>query len=87
MFTPEQVEWLAFQQVVRECMAGAGQEYPYWEWWSGAGTPGGMPPDLVGEARASWELSLYGDSPGGAEYRWEDAGCWGYAGDLLGTSN
>ena len=86
-FTPEQLEWLAFQQVVRDCMAGVGQEYLYWEWWSGAGTPGGMPTHLVGEARAAWELALYGDSPGGAEYRWEDAGCWGYAAELLGTSN
>lgn len=86
-FTPEQLEWLAFQQVVRDCMAGVGQEYLYWEWWSGAGTPGGMPTHLVGEARAAWELALHGDSALGAEYRWEDAGCWGYAAELLGTSN
>ena len=86
-FTPEQTEWLAFQQVVRDCMAGVGQEYLYWEWWSGVGTPGGMPTQLVDEARVAWELALYGDSPGGADYRWEDAGCWGYAAELLGTSN
>jgi hypothetical protein len=86
-FTPEQVEWLAFQQVVRDCMAGVGQEYLYWEWWSGAGTPGGMPTHLVGDGRVAWELALYGDSPGGAEYRWEDAGCWGYAAELMGTSH
>ena len=86
-FTPEQTEWLAFQQVVRDCMAGVGQEYLYWEWWSGVGTPGGMPTQLVDEARVAWELALYGDSPGGADYRWEDAGCWGYTAELLGTSN
>lgn len=86
-FTAEQTEWLAFQQVVRDCMAGVGQEYLYWEWWSGVGTPGGMPTHLVDEARVAWELALYGDSPGGADYRWEDAGCWGYTAELLGTSN
>ena len=86
-FTPEQSEWLAFQQVVRDCMAGVGQEYLYWEWWSGVGTPGGMSTQLVDEARVAWELALYGDSPGGADYRWEDAGCWGYTAELLGTSN
>ena len=86
-FTAEQMEWLAFQQVVRDCMAGVGQEYLYWEWWSGVGTPGGMPTHLVDDARVAWELALYGDSPGGADYRWEDAGCWGYAAELLGTSN
>jgi hypothetical protein len=86
-FTSEQTEWLAFQQVVRDCMAGVGQEYLYWEWWSGVGTPGGMPTQLVDEARVAWELALYGDSPGGADYRWEDAGCWGYTAELLGTSN
>ena len=68
-------------------MAGVGQEYLYWEWWSGVGTPGGMPTHLVDEARVAWELALYGDSPGGADYRWEDAGCWGYTAELIGTSN
>ncbi|WP_419817897.1 hypothetical protein [Glaciibacter flavus] len=86
-FTPEQAQWLAFQQVVRECMAGVGQQYLYWEWWSGVGPSGGMPTDLVGESRAAWELALYGDSPGGSDYRWQDAGCWGYAAELLGTSH
>lgn len=86
-FTAEQAEWLAFQQVVRDCMAGAGQEYLYWEWWSGVGISGGMPTHLVGVERAAWELALSGDGPLGDEYRSEEAGCWGYAAELFGNTN
>ena len=31
-----QQAWLAFQQLVRECMADAGHEYLAWEWWNPA---------------------------------------------------
>lgn len=78
----EQEAWLAFQQVVRDCMAGAGQVYVMWEWWNtdhSAGTHPGMPAGLTDTQAAAWELALDGDTGTGADYRWEDAGCWGYA--------
>lgn len=78
----EQEAWLAFQRVVRDCMAGAGQGYVMWEWWNtdpSAGTHPGMPAGLTDAEAAAWELALDGDTGRGADYRWEDAGCWGYA--------
>lgn len=87
----DQEAWLAFQQIVRECMAGAGQEYLYWEWWN----PGpddsnrfpAMPADLTAEQVAAWEAALHGDSAGGEAYRWEAAGCWGYAVHVTGGTS
>ena len=87
----EQEAWLAFQQIVRECMADAGQEYLYWEWWN----PGpddsnrfpAMPADLTADEAAAWDLALYGQRAGGDAYRWEDAGCWGYAVHVTGGTN
>jgi hypothetical protein len=87
----EQQDWLAFQQIVRDCMAGAGQEYLYWEWWNPSADSSNrfpaMPAGLSsGEAQA-WELALYGTSPLGDAYSWEDAGCWGYAAHVSGNTH
>jgi hypothetical protein len=79
----EQRTWLAFQDIVRECMADAGQQYLYWEWWNpGPDTSNrfqGMPADLTAGEEVAWEFAMHGDSPGGDAYRWQDAGCWGSA--------
>ncbi|WP_448006573.1 hypothetical protein [Agromyces bauzanensis] len=82
--TPEeQKRWLAFQQVVRDCMAEAGQEYLYWEWWNpGSDTSNrfpAMPADLTPDELAAWQLALNGNAGTGDDYRWQDAGCWGRA--------
>ncbi|MDQ2662316.1 MAG: hypothetical protein M3Y52_10640 [Actinomycetota bacterium] len=87
----EQQDWLAFQEVVRDCMAGAGHEYLYWEWWNPGSDSSNrfpaMPSGLSsGEAQA-WELALHGTSPLGDAYRWEDAGCWGYAAHVSGNTH
>jgi hypothetical protein len=87
----EQQAWLAFQQIVRECMADAGQEYLYWEWWNpGPDTSNrfpAMPADLTADEVAVWNLALNGDAGAGAAYRWKDAGCWGYAVHVTGGTN
>lgn len=79
----EQRVWRAFQQIVRECMADAGQVYLYWEWWNpGPDTSSrfrAMPAGLSADEAVAWEFALNGDSPGGDAYKWQDAGCWGYA--------
>ncbi|MFC5791098.1 hypothetical protein EDM22_04470 [Agromyces tardus] len=88
--TPEdQHAWLAFQQIVRECMSAQGQEYLYWEWWNyqgdGSNRYPAMPADLTHREAAAWELALNGTSRGGDQYRWERAGCWGFAGHRIGA--
>jgi hypothetical protein len=58
----ERESWLAFQQVLRDCMAGVGQEYLYWEWWNpGPDTSNrfpAMPPDLTHDEVDAWQAAL-----------------------------
>lgn len=79
----EREAWRRFQQVVRTCMADAGHDYRYWEWWSTSSDPSNrfpaMPDDLTPEQFSAWELALYGTTTPGGETRGEDAGCWGHA--------
>ena len=79
----EQEAWLAFQQVVRECMADAGHEYRYWEWWNidprdPQATEPAMPEGLTAAASAAWQLALHGRAAGDTPAA-DDAGCWGEA--------
>lgn len=87
----ERKAWFEFQQVVRQCMADAGHEYLYWEWWKpGPDTSNrfpAMPADLTPDEFAAWELALYGETGSGDQYRWEDGGCWGYAVHATGGAN
>ena len=87
----EQQAWLAFQQLVRECMADAGQEYLAWEWWNPAPDTSNrfppMPADLTPEQYAAWKLALDGDAGTDADYRWQDAGCWGHAVHVTGATD
>lgn len=87
----EQERWLAFQQVVRDCMAETGHQYLDWEWWNpGDGAQGprsAMPGGLSPDEQAAWEYALDGDAEGGDRYRWQDAGCWGYAVHVTGNTH
>ena len=83
--TPEEQQaWLAFQQLVRDCMADAGHEYRHWEWWTteakdpDASAPA-RPNGLSSQAAAAWELAFSGTAGTGDDVAWEDAGCWGAA--------
>lgn len=39
------------------------------------------------DGTAAWELAMFGDTGAGAAYRWEDAGCAGYATHVTGNDN
>ena len=84
-------QWLAFQQIVRDCMTATDHEYLYWEWWNPKSAQSNrfppMPADLTSDEFEAWELALYGDSPLGDDYDWQRAGCWGYAVHLTGGTN
>jgi hypothetical protein len=61
--TPEEQQaWLAFQQIVRECMAEAGHEYLYWEWWKvgpdSSNRFPAMPADLTHDDVVAWQAAL-----------------------------
>ncbi|HEY1106024.1 MAG TPA: hypothetical protein VGE78_07735, partial [Agromyces sp.] len=87
---------LAYDALVRECMNDAGFDYFYAEWWNPeflaadpmAENPWDQEPDdMTPEQQAAWERALGGDPGTGVAYRWEDAGCWGYATHMSGKDN
>jgi hypothetical protein len=88
----ERETWLAHQDLVRSCMAEAGFEYLYFEWWNPVYRTDperdpAQPEGLDEEQSAAWGRALGGDAGLGADYRWEDAGCWGYAVHASGNDN
>ncbi|MFC5929418.1 hypothetical protein D6T64_19705 [Cryobacterium melibiosiphilum] len=91
--TPRQ-SWLAQQQLVRECMAAEGHEYLYFEWWNRADdhdpadySNPALPDGLTPAQEDAWASALDGDAGTGADYRWQDAGCWGAIVEQLGRTN
>ncbi|MFF2495411.1 hypothetical protein [Agromyces sp. NPDC058064] len=61
----EQTAWLAFQQLVRDCMVEAGYEYRHWEWWTTEprnpnSTAPAMPDGLGADERTAWHAALEG---------------------------
>ena len=90
--TPRE-ESLVFDDAVRQCMLDAGFEVLYYEWWNPEHQPsdprvdGRMPVDLSADERAAWTAAMYGDAGSAAAYRWEDAGCSGYATHVTGNDN
>ncbi len=78
--TPRE-RWLAFQDAVRSCMADAGLEYRYWEYWNPAypstdGTPA-MPEGLGDAERSNWNLTAFGSAEDpGAAVPTDGGGCW-----------
>ncbi|AMB60065.1 hypothetical protein [Microterricola viridarii] len=95
----ERQTWLAYQDLVRSCMKERGYEYLYWEWWNPKyQTPfdplatepepfAPQPQDQTEEQAAAWTLALNGDAEPFPDYRWEDAGCNGYATHASGNDN
>lgn len=95
----ERETWLAFEELVRGCMTEQGFEYLYWEWWNPEyqtpfdpfatepEVPAAQPLALSDEEAAAWSLAVNGNAGTGADYRWEDAGCYGYAVHASGNDN
>ena len=82
--TPREVS-REFQLVIQACMADAGFEYLVPEVMEyGTET---KPSGLSADQEAAWQLALWGDSGLGSAYRWEDAGCSGYATHATGQDN
>ncbi|QTX05931.1 hypothetical protein [Agromyces archimandritae] len=83
---------LAYHQLTADCMAEQGFEYRVVGWWQLtdeehlAGDPA-RPADLTAAEVDAWNLALYGDAGLGSAYRWEDAGCAGYATHASGQDN
>jgi hypothetical protein len=83
-------DWMETQAITAACMKDQGYTYtfePFWErdpgvltvpWWVGT---------LPTDEQAGALLALDGDTGGGADYHWDDAGCYGYAVHVMGNDN
>ncbi|TFD45122.1 hypothetical protein E3T55_19025 [Cryobacterium frigoriphilum] len=73
------------------CMQEAGFAYTYIPYWAHNSATDGYPApwfsDLSESEQAGARLALYGDTGGGADYHWDDAGCWGYAVHTMGNDD
>ena len=88
----ERETWLVFQDLVRQCMNDQGFDYLYFEWWNPIyqtddHSNAAMPKDMTPDESAAWSLALDGNSGLGADYRWQDAGCWGAIVEQQGNGN
>jgi hypothetical protein len=82
--TPRDIQ-RTFQLAIQTCMTEKGFEYLVPDlMFSGAET---MPSGLTEGEVAAWKLAMWGDTGLGSAYRWEDAGCSGYATHVTGQDN
>lgn len=88
------LSWIAMQGFVDDCMADAGfAEYSYHAYWqvhpdgTMHGTEAAYPwmDAYPEEKKLAATLALWGDTAGGADYRWEEAGCAGYGTHMIGA--
>jgi hypothetical protein len=82
--TPREIQ-REFQLIIQACMAEAGFEYLVPEVMEFGTDP--MPFGITEEQRVTWLDALWGNAGDGAAYRWEDAGCSGYATHATGQDN
>jgi hypothetical protein len=82
-------EWLETQTITATCMQEKGYAYTFEPFWGrdSAVIPVMWEDTLPSSERAAARLALYGDTGGGADYHWDDAGCWGYAVHVMGNDN
>ncbi|MCD2441816.1 hypothetical protein LQ757_05935 [Agromyces sp. SYSU K20354] len=79
-------EWMETNAITAQCMKEKGYDYtfiPYWAWSAGPSWIAALPEDQ--QAAAGVALDGTGQTPG--DYRWEDAGCWGYAVHVMGNDD
>ncbi|MEV1128884.1 hypothetical protein [Agromyces sp. NPDC049794] len=91
---PEAPTWQQLQRefrlAIQSCMAERGLEYripEFGEYGSGIEDDPAMPEGLPREQGEAWLDALWGNAGAGAAYRWEDAGCQGYATHVTGNDN
>ena len=87
------IGWLTWAALVDDCMAQAGfDDYAYSAYWQPGFDPlstptQGLDPAASEDHKAAFGLALNGDTGGGADYHWEDAGCAGAATHEVGGTS
>ena len=83
----EAKEWLETQRITASCMKDKGFDYTFVPWWKidRSLRPVSWVNTLPESERAAAFAALWGDTGAGADYHWDDAGCWGYAVHIMGN--
>ncbi|UOE43855.1 hypothetical protein [Agromyces larvae] len=76
--------WLQQSVIIAQCMAEQGFEYFFTPYWQRQATSNLVSPVPVGSP--AW-FALTGETGAGDAYRWEDAGCQGYAVHVTGMDD
>lgn len=83
--------WLTQQRIIAQCMREQGFEYRYTAYWLVPGDQLANRDDALGNqpyvGGSAYSLAIGGDTGGGDDYRWEDAGCTGYAVHVTGMDD
>jgi len=83
-------EWMETQTITAACMKDQGYTYtfePFWEKEPGSPLEPWWVSTLPTDEQAGASLALDGDTGGGADYHWDEAGCYGYAVHVMGNDN
>ncbi|TFD28807.1 hypothetical protein [Cryobacterium lyxosi] len=84
-------EWMQTQTITAACMRDKGYAYTFEPFWErdndNAVRPVTWVNTLPTSEQAAARLALDGDTGAGADYHWDDAGCWGYAVHNMGNDN
>ena len=84
-------EWMQTQTITAACMKDKGYSYTFEPFWEREGDSAvrlvAWVHTLPASEQAAARLALDGDTGAGADYHWDDAGCWGYAVHVMGNDN
>jgi hypothetical protein len=80
--------WLTQQRIIAQCMREQGFEHRYTAYWLVPGDQLANRSDALGNPSGDdYLLALWGDTGAGDDYRWEEAGCHGYAVHVTGMDD
>lgn len=80
--------WLTQQRIIAQCMREQGFEHRYTAYWLVPGDQLADRDDALGNPSGDdYLLALWGDTGAGDDYRWEEAGCHGYAVHVTGMDD
>ncbi|SDS75177.1 hypothetical protein [Microterricola viridarii] len=79
-------EWVQTNVITAQCMGEKGYDYTFVPNWAWSAEPSWIA-KLPAEQQAAAGVALDGPRQTPGDYRWEDAGCWGYAVHVMGNDD
>lgn len=79
-------EWFQTNAITAQCIKEQGYDYTFSPYWASNSDPSWIA-KLPEDQQAAAGVALYGPGQTPGNYRWEDAGCWGYAVHVMGNDD